>query len=128
MHHWKTRTRTLLIALSVAALALGAGFACSVEDGGGTKNPTTSQNPASATMNFTGNAWSPKEVTIRPGGQVTFVNNSDVDMQIDFADNTGLADTAPVPPGGQETVQFANGGSYELKELNSGKPARVHAR
>ena len=57
-----------------AAAALVGAAACS--SGGSSTSPSPgTPNPSSATVTITASGVSPKTATIRPGGQVTFVNN-----------------------------------------------------
>jgi plastocyanin len=76
-------------------------------------NPTINadkQLVAPAVINFTGNGFSPVDVTISVGGNVRFVNNSNTDVNVIGEDlNWG---TGTLRPGQSRIVRFRNAGTF----------------
>lgn len=65
----------LVAACGVAAVAA---FGCSKESSPASPSPTPApggSNPSTATITISNNAVNPQQVTVAPGGRVTFVNN-----------------------------------------------------
>jgi plastocyanin len=108
---------------SVGALVLAVVAACggpgsgligiSDDDGPGNGGGNGSPNPASATIQVVNFAFAPAVVTIRPGGSVTWVWNSDTTSH-----NVTFSTTAfnsPTRNSGTHVVRFAAAGTFVFR-------------
>ena len=118
-------TRLLLVAILSLVFAVAG---CELDEEGeadATQDiQDTNTNPATASMSIGITAVTPSTVTIRPGGTVTFNNDADREVIVDFAD-TSIPDTAAIPIGGSASVTFPNAGSFSFVDLNVGDVAGI---
>jgi plastocyanin len=108
---------TKLIALTFACLALGLA-ACGGDDDSGGSSGGSSNQPAdtgggaakgSASVSMQNIQFSPKDVTIKAGGTVTFTNDESVPHDVHKESGPG-ADFASGPDGGMQ-----QGDTFKLK-------------
>ena len=121
------RLRFVLFVAAFAALFATTG--CEVEDDGDvatTTTTTTNNNPTTAAVSMTAaGMFSPEAVTIAPGGTVTWTNNFDAEVILDFSEaDTGLPNVT-LGIGQSTSVTFPTPGRYDYNDLNNGASGSV---
>ena len=109
----QARAAVLVISVLTLLAACGDGGsddgASSAGDGGGSEGTT---------VELTGFAFSPSELTVAPGTEVTFVNNDGAAHTVTEGSDGTAADGArfdqPIAAGAEVTVTFDEVGTYEI--------------
>jgi len=71
----------VLVGAIVATALIFGGKSSDDDTNNGNKNDTSGTATSSATITYDGSSFSPEEVSIKSGGTVTFVNDSDTEVQ-----------------------------------------------
>jgi plastocyanin len=109
----------LVVVGAVVAIALLVGGNKSDNDSNNDKNGSSNSDTAvsAATITYDGSSFSPNEVTVEKGGTVTFVNDSDSDVE-PSSDNHPTHTVNPeinfgsIAPGERKTMTVNEAGEY----------------
>ena len=109
----RARVTTLATALLIGLAACGNGDA-----GGGASDAGAGGETDDARVELTGFAFSPAELTVTPGTEVTFVNSDGTPHTVTEGSNGTPADGArfdeQIAAGAEVNVTFDEAGTYEI--------------
>ena len=93
-----------------------------------TSEATTDSVPAEAAVTIKGFTYSPKRVTVRAGGEVTWTDEDASNHTVTFAED-GPEDIGNLRQGRKATVKFTEPGSYAyICEFHPGMAGTVEVR
>ena len=99
-----------LLSLALLALALVALAGCSSSTPAAAPSSSTSAPAAGAAVSITNFTFDPADITVKPGGAVTWTNNDSVAHTI--TGNAGEFDSGSVAPGATYSHTFDKAGSF----------------
>jgi plastocyanin len=123
----------VLMLLTMASVAVGCGDqdeppASPAQRPAPTAEATTDSVPAKAAVTIKGFTYSPKRVTVRAGGGVTWTDEDASNHTVTFAED-GPEDIGNLREGRKATVKFTEPGSYAyICEFHPGMAGTVEVR